>query len=312
MATLRRYMANPTLTAMVMMYRNAELIADKVMPRVTTSPTQLFQYTRYPIEQGFTVPDTKISRRGKPTEVSFEGELVEASTEDYGLDDPIPTDDITNAPPTTDPQADSAQFLMNLVDLGREQRVSKIVFDPASYAASNVEALTAGDRFDDPDSNPIRILLEALKTPIMRPTQMVFGEDAWTEISIHPQVVSAVLGNSGKAGIVTPEELARKLRIREILVGQSRVNTAKKGQDMVLDDVWGSKVAMHYQGASELAGNSRNTMWGFTQPYRTRESSSEYEKDISARGGQRVRVIDSMKEVVSAPALGFLLEDVID
>ncbi len=85
---------NPTLTAIAMVYRNPaqNLIADLVLPRVPTA--KKFVWTNYDAAQGFTVPQTLIGRKSLPSEVDFQGQLVNDECRDYGLDDIIPNDEI--------------------------------------------------------------------------------------------------------------------------------------------------------------------------------------------------------------------------
>ena len=68
------------------------MIADEVLPRATVGG-KLFQYNEYDRKQAFTIPDTRVGRTSKPNEVEFGASRKEASTEDHGLEDPIPAAD---------------------------------------------------------------------------------------------------------------------------------------------------------------------------------------------------------------------------
>lgn len=61
----------PYLTAIAIAYRNPVLIADEVLPRVPVG-VQDFKYLKHNLADGFTIPDTKVGRRGKPNEVEFQ------------------------------------------------------------------------------------------------------------------------------------------------------------------------------------------------------------------------------------------------
>ena len=58
----------PELTAIAIGYRNTRLIADAILPRIPVG-TQEFKYLMYNLADGFTVPDTKVGRKGKVNEV---------------------------------------------------------------------------------------------------------------------------------------------------------------------------------------------------------------------------------------------------
>ena len=65
---------------------------------------------------------------------------------------------------------------------------------------------------------------------------------------------------------------------------------------------------MTYQ--DPMADNRTGTTWGFTAQHGTPFAAQWFDKDIGLKGGQRVRVGESVKEVVSAKDLGYLLETV--
>lgn len=308
MAQKRQFPVDPILTAIAIAYHNASLIADDLMFRINPLAKEEFKYTVYDLAEGFTVPDTKVGRRGATPEISFSGDEVTASTEDYGLEDPIPQSDIDNSDERFSPVNRSVEQLTNLLNLDREVRVANLAFSSDSYATNNTEALSAGDRFDDPDSDPLQILEDAKNTPVMTPNVITFGQAAWSAFRMHPKVVKAVHGNSGDSGMASQKQVAELLEVDKLLVGKALVNTARKGQNANLQRAWGNKVSLHYQDA--MADNRNGTTWGFTAPFKQRESSQWFDKNIGARGGQRVRVVESLKEVVSAKDLGYLIETV--
>lgn len=59
--------------------------------------------------------------------------------------------------------------------------------------------------------------------------------------------------------------------------------------------------------AAKIAGvvDGANVTFGFTAEYGTRIAGAEYDSRIGLRGGRRVRVGESVKEIVCAPELGF-------
>src|SRR5262245_32876189 len=92
------------LTGITLTYRNRLLIADFILPRLTSIAKQEFKYTKWALGDSFTIPDTRVGRKGKPNEVEFSGTELTGSTVDYGLDDLIPYDDEQNAAGSADPR----------------------------------------------------------------------------------------------------------------------------------------------------------------------------------------------------------------
>jgi hypothetical protein len=99
------------------------------------------------------------------------------------------------------------------------------------------------------------------------------------------------------------------LELDAVYVGESYVNSAKKGQTATLARVWGKFFALLYRDS--LADASRGTTFGFTAQFGGRIAGSFEDKDIGMRGGLRVRVGESVKEVVSANDLGYLFSAAI-
>ena len=60
----------PRLTAIAMAYRNQDLVADMLLPRVRVdSPT--FKYSKYALADGFTIPDTRVGRKSAVNQIDW-------------------------------------------------------------------------------------------------------------------------------------------------------------------------------------------------------------------------------------------------
>ncbi|MGH8568783.1 MAG: phage capsid protein [Gammaproteobacteria bacterium] len=299
----------PYLTAIAIAYRNPVLIADEVLPRVPVG-VQDFKYLKHNLADGFTIPDTKVGRRAKPNEVEFQATETSASTQDYGLDDPVPQADIDNAPPNYDPLMRATEGVTDLILLDREKRTADLVFDAAQYATANKTTLSGLSQWSDfTNSDPIAAILNALDGTVMRPNIAVLGQAVYTKLRTHPKVVQAFYGNAATAGVVPREFLAQLLEFDAVLVGQGWLNTAKKGQAVSLARVWGKHCALLYR--DRLADANRGVTFGFTAEWGGRVAGSQSDPDIGLRGGQRVRVGESVKELLTANDLGYLFTNAV-
>jgi len=293
---------DPVLTQIAMAYRNAAMIADSVLPRIPVGG-EVFKFTRYEKDERFNTPDTLVGRKSRVPEVEFGATEDEASVRDYGLEDPIPQADINAAGSRYNPVEQAVEAMQDLIALGREVRVSSMVMDANNYGADNKKAV-ANAWTDKANSTPLDDLLEALDAPLMRPNVVAFGMANWRALSTNPQIVKAVHGNSGDSGVARRQQVAELLEVDEILVGQSYVNTAKKGQAASFQRVWDGVLAFHRNPAA----NTRNGItYGFTGQYGDRVSGQWEDKNIGLRGGQRVRTGESVKELITAPDLAYLL-----
>lgn len=300
----------PELTAIAIAYKNRSLIADQILPRVPVGK-QEFKYLKYNLAEGFTLPDTKVGRKSAPNKVEFTATEVTDSCVDYALDDPIPNADIENAPPNFDPRAVAVEGIMDLIKLDREVRVAAAVFDYTnSYGASNKQTLVGTSQFSDyTNSDPIGVLTAAIDGMIMRPTKITMGQAVWTKLRMHPKLVQAVFGNNQSNGILTREQFLALFELEELLVGASFLNSAKKGQTPSLARVWGKHISLTY--SNQVAAQSGRTTFGFTAQWGSPIAGAEFDRNIGMRGGEVVRAGESVKEVICATDLGYMIKDAV-
>lgn len=299
----------PELTGIAIAYRNRQMIADLVLPRVTPVGKQEFKYFVHGIAQGFSIPDTKVGRRGKPNQVEFTAEERDGSTTDYGLEDGIPNADIENAPPGIDPRALAVEYIMNLIALDREVRVAGLVFNPATYPTANKLALSGTSQFSDDASDPIGVISDALDACIVRPNTMVIGRPAFSKLSRHPQIVSACLRNPGEAGVARRKDIAELFELEEVVVGEAFVNTARKGQTASLSRCWGKHISVIYR--NKQAAPQRDVSFGMTVPWGAPIAGSWPDKNIGLRGGEMVRAGESVCELITCPDAAFFLQNAV-
>jgi len=296
------------LTAIAIGYRNTKLIADSVLPRVPVGKKE-FKYIEYPVADSFALQDTLFPKKGTPNMVDFGGGEVTSMTIDYGLDDTISNDDIDNAPEGSDLVGKGIEYVTDLVALAREVRTAALVFNAASYASSNTLTLTGTSKFSDyTNSDPLAVLVEALDTPLIRPNTMTIGRAAWSKLAMHPKVVKAAQGNNGDSGIALKSRVAEILELDNIFIGEGRLNTAKKGQAAVMQRVWGDSISLTYLNA--LADTQKGVTFGFTAQYGTKQAGAN-PVGLGINGSMLMRSAESIKELIVAKDVGFLLEDVI-
>lgn len=306
---VRPFPINPTLTAIAIAYRNPDhiLIADQVLPRTPTD--QEFKWLKYDLAQGFTVPDTRVGRKSAPNEVDFNATEVQDKVEDHGLDDIVPNEDIEADNQGVDPLGTATAYLTSLVNLGREQRVANLVFNPASYAPGNVLPLSGTSQWSDPNSDPVAGIGDALDSMIMRGNIAIFGQQTWTKLRRNPKIVNAVKGGTTVAGMVSREEFAELFELQEVLVGAGFANTAKRGQAATLQRVWGKHASFIYR--DRAAGPQAGVTFGFTAAWGNKIAGNMDEPKIGLTGSQRVRSGERVKEVIAARDVGFLFQNAV-
>ena len=310
---------NAELTAIAIGYRNRDidLIANQVLPYVDRTAKR-FSYTSYPPGDAYTLPATRVGRKSTPTEVDFGGQLVVDECVDWGLDDIVPNDEIEAWQAMTrpaaggpvSPMAKSTSLLTGLLDLDREVRVANLVFASGTYPASNRVTLSGTSQWSDrTNSDPVAAIMAALDIPLFRPNTLVFGQATWTALRTHPRMVQAVFGTNQGAGVATREQVAQVLEVGRILVGAGWVNTARRGQTPTYARVWGKHAAALY--LSQDAADADQPTFGWTARFGTRIAGTMAEPKVGLRGSMRIRVGESVKEVISASNSGYFWQDAV-
>lgn len=315
--TTTAFPINPELTAIAIAYKNpdAQLIADKVLPRVPTA--KKFKYTVYSAQQGYTVPDTKVGRKSEPNMVDFGGTEVTAECEDYGLDDLVPNDEIEAFAAMPRPASGgpvgplqlSVMMLTGLLQLDREIRVAGSVFNTASFAAGNQQTLSGTSQWSDrTNSDPLNAITVAMDIPLVRPNRMVIGQQAWTQLRQHPKIVQAVGKSAQTAGYASREAIADLLELQEIIVGQAFYNTAKRGQTPSYSRAWGKHCALLH--IDSLAAQMGQPTFGWTAAWGSRIAGTMPAPTNGLRGGTRARSGESVKEIIVSTDAGYYFQNV--
>jgi hypothetical protein len=303
---------DPALTAIAIAYRNTRLIADEVLPRVPVA-RQEFKWWKFAMDENFRIPDTKVGRTSRPNEIEFSADQESDSTEDFALDDPIPQSDVENASEGYDPVGRATESLTDLIMLDREKRCADIVFDENTYPASQRETLSGADQFSDPSSKPIVKLMRTMDKMIMRPTIMVIGRLAFTDMIQNPSIVRAYNKNDGGDGVVDSQFLANILGLEKVLVGEAWLVTSKKGQANTTARVWGKHISLLHRDtlANPTTGTAGRPTFGITAQWGKKVAGRIPDPHIGMRGGVRVRSGESVRECICAPDFGYFIKNAV-
>lgn len=305
------FVINAQYAAIAVAYSNSRLIADDVLPRIPVA-AQEFKYQRHTLADSFTLPETRVGRKSQPNQVEFSATEATDATIDYGLDDTIPQADIENAIGSglANPLAKATRNLTDLILLAREIRTANLVFAQSSYGTANRVTLSGASQWSDfTNSNPVDAILGYLDSCVMRPNIAVFGRATWSKLAQHPRVCLAVFGNNTNAGIVPRRAFADLFELDDIYVGEGWVNTARKGQAVNMQRVWGKSAAFLHRNLN--ADNQQGATFGITAQFGPRIAGDMQDSDVGLRGGRRLRVGESVKELVTANDLGYLVTNAI-
>ncbi len=300
---------DPVLTGIIVNYRNAEFIADKVFPRLTPRLSkQQFKWWKFDFGQMVTRHDSKVGRKGTPKNIELEGTEQDASTDDYGFGSVVPADDVTQAPDGYDPRQFHAQALYNFVLMEREVRAAAIAFDEATYGADNKETLSGTSQWSNAESDPIYAIGEAKESMVMKPNKLLLGSGTWFALRTNPAVLKAISVSGTDKGMATLAAVTALLEFDEIIVGQAKVNASKPGQTPVLANAWGNHALMFRQEPL-ASSNFGVATFGWTAEYGGPVANQEFNSKIGLRGAYEVKAGESVKELVASADLGYFFED---
>lgn len=305
---LRPFPTDPRLTGIAIAYRNNELIADRVLPRVPVGKKE-FRWLKFDRAERMTVPETLVGRKSLPNEVDFTASEEAAFVIDRGLDDVVPLDDIAEAEGTGyDPRAEAVEGTTDLILLDREIRTAAKVMNPAAYPAAN--QVTISEKWDDPASNPVTAMNDYFDGLFIRPNVLLMPVPVWNKLKAHPKVIAAITPSGKSDGFATREQFAALLEIDEIIVGQGWKNSAKPGQTPTIVRVWGGDSVLAYY-RNPQATPRRGVTFGYTAQWGGRVSGQIAEPKMGLRGSVRIRVGESVNELIVCNDLAFLFKDVL-
>lgn len=304
---LRPFPTDPRLTGIAIAYRNAELIADRILPRVPVGKKE-FRWLKFDRAERMTVPETLVGRKSLPNEVDFTGQEEAGMVHDRGLDDVVPNDDISEAPEGYDPRGEAVEGLTDLILLDREIRVASKVMDAANYPAASKVTLAGTDQFSHLSAKPLQLITGYLDTLFVRPNVIVMPVPIWNALRSHPNVVSAISVSGTSNGMITRQQLAQLLEVEEIIVGQGWKNSAKPGQAATIVRVWGGDSMLAFY-RNPQATPRRGVTFGYTAQFGTRISGQIPEPKMGLRGSVRFRVGESVNEMIVCNDLAFLFQD---
>lgn len=302
-----KYVLNAEYTGISLAYKNPSYIADKVLPRVPVKGKN-FSYDKYPIDAFLNVPETKIGDLGEPATMEVKKERVPASLDYHAIKGSVPQTDIDEQSEGEDMLGDSVLGLTEGLLLAREVRVAKLLQNSTFYG-SNVETLSGTDQLNNAASSLLDTIFDARKQMLVKPNKIVVTDDGATDLQRHPEVVSMYRTeySDPKKGIAPLSYVAQLLKVDEIIVGQSVMNAARKGQAPELVPAWGNDLIMFYQ--NPLATPKQGLTFGYTAQKGTRQVSQFFDGEPGYSGVYINKVAEAVIELLVAPSCGFLFKN---
>lgn len=217
-----------------------------------------------------------IKRESLRPQDDFRAPGTEAKTADYkmttdsyycdghALADVVADELIENADAPIAPEMDTVEFLQEKVMTIKEVD-AKAKLDSASLTS---RTLSSGNRWSDYESSdPIDDMRKGqiiVRNAIGKiPNIAVMDWEVYAVLRQHPTIVDAVVGGStsGDPATVSDQDLARVLRLDELIIADAQKNGAAQNATASLSNVWGTDVYLAYRAPRP---SIKNVSLGYT------------------------------------------------
>lgn len=202
----------------------------------------------------------------------------------------------------------SIRGVQRLMDIERENQAATLATALANYGADNkLEYTVAGDRWDDPASDPVGDVSDA-KTVIrskigVYPDTLTISPKVHKALRAHPDIIATLRDADIK--IATLEQIARALDVERVVVGEA---TYYNGVEFV--DIWGADAVLAFTRVATLSDGG-SPAYGYTYQL---EGHPFVEETYWDRGHKSMvaPVTDARKPVLAGSVAGFLFKNVVN
>ena len=247
-ATGRDLHIDAPLSNVLIAYEPAGLIAPMIAPIVPVEKETGVYYV-FPKQESLRLHDAYRARGREANRISFDVSSDGYAVKNYALAIDLPLEDIDNADNVLDIRGSAARRVVNALNLAWEDRLAITLTTTTNMASST--ALT-NNWADLNNSNPVEDLF-AGRDAIRRasgytPNVAVFGDQAWSRLSRHPDIVEFIRGrgDSTGGGPVTEAQVAQAFGWDRVLIGKGQKVTTGEGLTPSYTDVWTTAAILLY------------------------------------------------------------------
>ncbi len=304
------FAVTPQETGIVIAYKNKDLIADEVMPvKKLDGPELTFEWYERTLGDAFTNQDTRVGRMSRPNTIYFDGETRSGYAKAYGLETPVPFEDLDRIKNKQLFLGATSEDLTNRVLLDREVRVAAIVQNSANYLASQAITVPDSQKIGASGADVYNLILQYLEDALVRPNVLGMSSKVWMKLRSDPSVIAALYPNGNGKGAATREQLAELFEVERLIIGKARINTNRNPKSPVLQPCWGPHIWGHYY--EPMSTLKSGLAWGMTAQVGERILEVNEDKSIGLKGGEIIKAGFYQDEVVTAKGAGILLKDIL-
>jgi hypothetical protein len=237
-----------TLSNVSVAYQNAAFIAEQIAP-VIPANMKSNKYWVYGMER-FRRRMTSREPGDKARESGWSLSTDSYFCQGHSWREWYPWEAPSNADPALDLDIDSTETATDVLLLAQEMDLVDTL--TAGLTAVDLSANGGQYQVDNPDCDPVAYFdkqKEVVAKGIgRRPNTIAMGRPALRGLRNNPNLVKRVYGTTAPVDpLITPEMLAEKLDVQEVIVGDAMYDTAVEGEATSLDYIWGNNILLFYK-----------------------------------------------------------------
>lgn len=256
MPTLQMVHIDQALTNISIGYKNEAYIADEIFKPLPVQK-QSDKYYVYGMEM-FRQHDDLRAPGTEANEITWTLSGDQYFCEGHALRHAIPDEELQNADPAFNIQADAVELITDGILLNKEVDAANLVLNPNNYAPGLSVVMGSNGapaKWDDyTNSNP-RLDIAKAKQAVhkrsgVRPNTLIISEPVLNTLLLHPKLIQVI--QYVQAGILTLDQLKVILGVENILVGSAlkssvtNAGQANPGSPEPLDYIWGNSAVLAY------------------------------------------------------------------
>lgn len=300
------YVMDEALTGLAIAYLPTGFIADKILTKSYVDSPE-FKYRYYEKGQFLTNTDTEIGEYGEPVEDEFRYKELHEGTAIYSHSTKLSVRHL-NAP-TSEKNKEAKRVMMSKAKLmlSDEVRLANLLRNKDNYKG-NATILTSSNNFSNASVKVIKTIQECMDKMYKRPNLVVMSTRMASALRTCPQIIASSKGKEVVDGLVSMDFLRKEVfDVENILVGDTRVNSNKRGQDISLSYVWGNDLIFLY--IDESADLDCGVTFGQRAIYKDYNTQTYLKAGVGAEGVKYYKTGDEHKDIITCPDCGYIIKN---
>lgn len=209
---------------------------------------QSADYPVIPLEALLNTPETRRAPRGNYQRGDWEFENDNYACSENGWEEPVDDVEANLYARFFNAEEVALKRALNVILRVQEKRIAAMLFNAGNFTANGITNEWDANHYTDaiPISD-VKTGRKAIHDACgLEPDTLIIAYGTFLHLGLMDQIIDRLKYTHAevKRGDIPAELLATAFGVKRVLVGKGRYNSAKKGQDAVLADIWDDEYAM--------------------------------------------------------------------